>query len=194
MNMTAVKIKEHRAIDVETASKLWNEGQSAADIGKLFGVSRSTVLGFAQRNRELFPPKQQGRASMTPKVAGKRYRAPMTPEQRLQKYERAKALRAIQRQNRPKEDRARMLAADDEAEEFQKGTSRFLRVHRDDQQRLANGKSLFDLEPCECRWPLNQGGPFIFCSETTAARSSYCPDHLERSLPSPEYRRLKEAA
>lgn len=59
--------------------------------------------------------------------------------------------------------------------------------------RLPHAKTLVDLEACECRWALNAGGPFMFCAETTEARSSYCANHLDRSMPRPEHRRLKAA-
>lgn len=41
--------------DVFTASKLWREGKSGAEIAKRLGVSRNAVLGLAHRRRDLFP-------------------------------------------------------------------------------------------------------------------------------------------
>lgn len=38
-------------------------------------------------------------------------------------------------------------------------------------------KQLFDLEPNDCRYPMNDGGPYLFCAEAKMEGSSYCPFH-----------------
>lgn len=41
-------------------------------------------------------------------------------------------------------------------------------------------KTLLDLADNECRYALNDGGPFLFCAEPQAEKSSYCPLHKDR--------------
>lgn len=40
-------------------------------------------------------------------------------------------------------------------------------------------KELLDLEPNDCRYPVNEGGPFLFCAEPSAKGSSYCAHHRD---------------
>lgn len=43
-------------------------------------------------------------------------------------------------------------------------------------------KPLLDLERGECRWPVTDTKPFLFCSEPQADESSYCACHKAMSL------------
>ncbi|PDT42020.1 MULTISPECIES: GcrA family cell cycle regulator [Sinorhizobium] len=49
-----------------------------------------------------------------------------------------------------------------------------------DAKRLPYAKHLVDLLPGECKWPLNNGGPYLFCAAKTAGK--YCQHHQSRSL------------
>lgn len=48
-------------------------------------------------------------------------------------------------------------------------------------------KQLIDLEPNDCRYPMNDGGPYLFCAEAQIEGSSYCPFHQALS-----FRRVRE--
>ncbi|MQX47113.1 GcrA family cell cycle regulator [Sinorhizobium medicae] len=50
-----------------------------------------------------------------------------------------------------------------------------------DAQRLTHAKLLHHLSARECCWPLNTGGPYLFCAAETTGR--YCRNHHARSLP-----------
>jgi GcrA cell cycle regulator len=50
-----------------------------------------------------------------------------------------------------------------------------------DAGRLSHAKQLHQLAAGECRWPLNTGGPYLFCAAETTGR--YCRNHHARSLP-----------
>ncbi|PND29052.1 GcrA family cell cycle regulator [Sinorhizobium sp. M4_45] len=50
-----------------------------------------------------------------------------------------------------------------------------------DAERLKRAKLLHELTACECCWPLNTGGPYLFCAAETTGR--YCRNHQARSLP-----------
>jgi GcrA cell cycle regulator len=50
-----------------------------------------------------------------------------------------------------------------------------------DAERLSRAKQLHQLSAGECCWPLNTGGPYLFCAAETTGR--YCRNHHARSLP-----------
>ncbi|NNH31002.1 hypothetical protein C9413_16265 [Rhizobium sp. SEMIA 4085] len=47
------------------------------------------------------------------------------------------------------------------------GTSPLLQIHASDEERLGTGKELHELGVHQCRWPLNNGSPFLFCADAT---------------------------
>jgi GcrA cell cycle regulator len=49
-----------------------------------------------------------------------------------------------------------------------------------DTTRLKLGKELEDLTQRDCHWPLNNGGPYIFCG-AKVSRDHYCEIHNERA-------------
>ncbi|MDX0517178.1 GcrA cell cycle regulator [Sinorhizobium medicae] len=53
-----------------------------------------------------------------------------------------------------------------------------------DAERLQSAKLLHHLTAGECCWPLNTGGPYLFCAAETTGR--YCRNHHARSLPKNE--------
>jgi GcrA cell cycle regulator len=50
-----------------------------------------------------------------------------------------------------------------------------------DAERLTHAKLLHQLSAGECCWPLNTGGPYLFCAAETTGR--YCRNHHARALP-----------
>jgi len=56
----------------------------------------------------------------------------------------------------------------------------FAPASRYDTERLPFAKRLEDLQPGECIWPINSGGPYLFCAAKTSGR--YCPHHKARLL------------
>tara|TARA_R100000655_G_scaffold91566_1_gene132320 strand:+ start:114 stop:344 length:231 start_codon:yes stop_codon:yes gene_type:complete len=42
--------------------------------------------------------------------------------------------------------------------------------------------TLLDLEPDSCRWPVNDGDPYLFCAAPRVAGSSYCACHAARAV------------
>ena len=49
-----------------------------------------------------------------------------------------------------------------------------------DAERLPFAKRLEELLPGECIWPINSGGPYLFCAAKT--KGKYCPHHKARLL------------
>lgn len=49
------------------------------------------------------------------------------------------------------------------------------------QMPIGPTKTLLELESDECRWAVNDGGPFVFCSAKVAAEGvPYCSAHMRR--------------
>jgi len=42
---------------------------------------------------------------------------------------------------------------------------------------------IWQLEPNECRWPIDDIVPYFFCAKPKLSGSSYCLDHAHRSCP-----------
>ncbi|WP_085026851.1 GcrA family cell cycle regulator [Ensifer aridi] len=51
-----------------------------------------------------------------------------------------------------------------------------------DKKRLPFAKRLEDLLPGECKWPVNNGSPYLFCAAKTDGK--YCQHHQSRALAS----------
>lgn len=159
-------------IDIETASALWKDGSSMGVIATKYGVSRQVVAGIMYRNRELFPKR-----SAEVLAISKATKAPRS----LKEPAGVKSSKYVHTRNIHK---ARMEAARREAEEFESGASPFLQIHAGDSDRIATAKTLIDLGPHDCKWPLNDGGPFLFCAAPKFGGSrSYCAHHMLRGMP-----------
>jgi len=42
--------------------------------------------------------------------------------------------------------------------------------------------TLLELEPGDCRWPVNDGSPFLFCAAPAATGGPYCACHAAMSI------------
>lgn len=51
-----------------------------------------------------------------------------------------------------------------------------------DNARISTAKELYELRKGECNWPLNAGGPFLFCAASTHKNGSYCRHHRNRAF------------
>lgn len=131
--------------DIAEASAMWKANKPASVIGARFKVNRTTILGLAFRNRELFPMKNKKQKQIM------RF---STPKQRVEKVRR-------------------------EVEAFHGETLPEVLPNEYDFGRLPDAKTLLDLDRGECKWPVNKGGPFMFCA--AEAEGNYCNHHFIRS-------------
>ncbi|PDT55056.1 MULTISPECIES: GcrA family cell cycle regulator [Sinorhizobium] len=129
----------HRTVDVEASAKLWNDGLSASQIAKRFGVSRNVIVGLAYRNRDRFPARQkQSLAPVRREPVRKQVPSPSPA---------------------PEVEPVPPTAYDAE--------------------RLTQAKLLHELSAGQCCWPINNGGPYLFCAAETTGR--YCSNHRARA-------------
>lgn len=174
-------------IDIEKASTLWNDGHSSGQLAKLFGVSRNVIIGLANRNREMFQPKRAGSRFTDPtQRVVKNKKREISAEEREARNQRRKERRATKSETaedkrQQREERASGLR--------QRGFTAAIDI-----LRQATGKQLHELSSCECHWPVNDGGPYLYCAAVSTDDSDYCAEHLERSLPSMANRKVKVAA
>ncbi|MGZ2449598.1 GcrA cell cycle regulator [Rhizobium ruizarguesonis] len=167
----------------QRVAKLWNDGESSARIGALFGVTRNTIIGIATRNPQLFISKKKG-APKYLRTGGKKPR-PRDPDEPRRKAAHNNVGHKLRDMHNTR--KARMEAVQREAEEFAAGTSKYLKIAPSDEERLNSGmgKEFVDLGVHECRFGLNNGGPFIFCAEATDG-AVYCEHHAQRAYRSRE--------
>lgn len=168
-------------VDLKHAARMWADDASMGEIADHFGVSRNSVSGFMNRNRDIFPEKTQGRMNLNPN--GRKGYGVGSTKAKFKAAPKPPKRKPIHGHvgNKVKNTRkARMETARREVEEFQSGTSEYLKTAPSDADRLPMGKELMDLGRHDCRFALNNGGPFIFCAAATAGEV-YCSHHADRA-------------
>lgn len=151
--------------------QLWGEGKSATEISSQLGhdITRSAVLGKVHRLK--LPKRVEG------KGGGPR---PMSPE--------ALKFRAAQRkvQQRIQKERAvsgisMKIKAKAEVPEFEVDMEA-LKTPAWDALPGTIPIALHEMPSTgQCRWPIGQASPFMFCGCATVEGSSYCATHKARS-------------
>jgi GcrA cell cycle regulator len=167
----------HIEVDKDAAAEMWSDGLSITDIAARYGVTRSKISGMMNRDRERFP-KRRADAPRYARTGGRKPQPKPPGEQRAKPLHNNVGNKMLGMRNTRK---ARMEATKREAEEFEAGTSPLLEIAPDDALRLNDGKELIDLGVDECRFALNNGSPFIFCSAATDDGAVYCSHHAMRA-------------
>jgi GcrA cell cycle regulator len=164
---------------IKRASDLWKNGFKAEVIGSVFGVSKSAITGIARRHPDLFPARQKhGRKRHALLALESSKPASVVPPAKpnwntgifTHKSREGMSLDAKRKiSHEEAKEHARLIITDAAKTEY-------------DEARMPFAKELQDLVSCECRWPLNSGGPFLFCAAVTD-NASYCDHHEMRSKP-----------
>jgi hypothetical protein len=139
------------------------EGLTGAQIAHRFGVTRNAVIGIIHRDKRLkaigfkrSPGPQNTEKARDIRVEAKRRKNVRGGTVSLNKI---KAARAI-------------VALLDEAPDI---PGRFGAPH-------VAGIDLMMLTECRCKWPINDGGPFLFCGMKKQPDRPYCAFHATASL------------
>lgn len=169
--------------DVNEAAKMWADDASIRYIAAYFGVSPGKISGMMNRDRQRFPEKTKGKMAKN-RAGGNGSGSPSVsfgaaPGKSLS----PKTNGGHIGQKIHNIHKARIEAARREAAEFEAGTAELLKTAPMDELRRPLGKELMDLAPHDCRWPIGNGSPFIFCAAPQFKGSSYCAHHMLRSLP-----------
>ncbi|MQY48210.1 hypothetical protein GAO09_19435 [Rhizobiales bacterium RZME27] len=203
-----MNIQNFKWTDENTArlAKLSAEGLTARMIGERMGISRNSVISKINRTPDLSfvkPPVKGVEEPAPPKRAVN----PMTPEmvkkasrlwaEKRPAKEIAEAIGKSVSQllnyaysNRdifPARPRGRTNYKVKRAPSAEPAPdcidpSIFLPPAGYDADRLSHGKELHELTRRCCHWPLNNGGPFIFCAAPTQVINGYCEHHRVRSV------------
>jgi len=156
------------------AAEMWNAGKSGGEIAAAIGASRNAVIGKAHRNPELFEDKGG---------TGKGWRGGKVFNPDRREYKTVIKPAADRRIKIRKAEAEKAAAAQRQAiREAREAGSAY------DAERLPHAKTLLELGAKECHWPMNDGGPFLFCaSEATHGDQkgdpNYCRCHYLRRLP-----------
>ncbi len=155
-------------IDKDRAAIMWSEDKTIGDIADFFGVSRNSVSGLMNRNRSLFPKKTDGAMDLNPN--GQKGGAGRAWKER----------KPYTRINTQGIHKARKEAVRREAKAVEDETAEIPQIVPTEAERLNAAKELMDLGAHECRWPVNNGHPFMFCAAVTDG-ATYCQHHAERA-------------
>lgn len=154
--------------DINVMTRLWNDhGLSMGEIASRMGISRSMVSGLINRNRDRFE-KRRDETGMKP--VAKRTTKPREPivTAAQKANERRKAFQAVNTAAEPEAAPVEPMEPEINAKEYDAG-------------RLPHAKGLTDLKPCDCRWPLTDDGPHLFCCAEVKTLSPYCQHHAKRA-------------
>lgn len=147
---------------IQRAAKMWTEGVEIKAIADYFGVTKNVILGKANSYRHLFPRRREPNKTKEEREAIKR-----KPKSRVK----SNWNRTVFSTPAP--------TIDHDPEYYARKTEY-------DAERLSDAKPLYELSSKECKWPLNDGGPYLFCAAD--ASGEYCDHHDARAR---SYRKLK---
>lgn len=140
---------------------IWREGIFAKQIGDAVGASKGSILGVYFRNRDAL-----ANHPLMPSGIQKHREGNLAPAT-IAKHERA---------NRVEEQ-------EDDAEIAYVPRAPSLRIKAvgvpDTSYKEALNVTLF--ENTGCMWPVNDGGPYLFCGHAKFGKYAYCEHHHERS-------------
>lgn len=166
---------------LEIAVRMWSEDKTAEEIGAVLGKSKGAITGKAKRNRRLFPERGAGPRPGKVYADGRVVRAGGGGKQKPKSEGRPFTFGNGRKNSvatlKQKREQCKAEAVEKAAEFI---SEKPLRSDYD-RERLEHAVTLVDLGNCQCRWPLNNGAPYLFCAEVTFS-SGYCHEHFRRSL------------
>lgn len=142
------------------------EGLTGAQIASRFGVTRNAAIGIIHRDRRL------------KEIGFKRSPGPQNTEKAIELSIAAKRRRVGVRGGRISKNRVKVALPPqivellDEAPDLR---GQFGAPH-------VAGIDMMMLTECRCKWPLNDGGPFLFCGEAKQPGRPYCAFHAAASI------------
>lgn len=160
---------------VHLLTTIWRPDMTSQMIADAVGATKGSITGFYRRHRQKLAdvPLGDNAVEMRRKMcSSKRKSRAKTPEQKAADAQKRKDL---------VEERKSLI--DWDAIGYQ-ALERFPRVHsklRDSEYDDAGLMVLLE-ENNGCKWPLNDGGPYLFCGHDRLGKYSYCARHQERSV------------
>lgn len=141
-------------VDIAALAAAWkNPELTSSKIGELFGISPSHVRAIAAANRDLFQPRNSGKKT--------------------------------EKKPKPqKKHTTRVVSAWARRDPSQPAPSYYDPMPMDDYEiaRLPHAKPLHDLAAGECKWPLGEDRPYMFCACQTTQAGTYCAHHVVKAV------------
>jgi|GEM_PF-887706 len=161
---------------VKEMSHMWNvEGLSMGEIAQRMKMTRNMVSGLIYRHRDMFNRRNSAKSNWRDVKRGRVQPSAAKPRQPI----------ASTSQNANVRRQAfHAVKVDEEAKAApveQSGPISKAEAEAYDAARLLVATDLMGLQSCHCKWPVNDGGPFLFCAEEVVAGKSWCAHHLKRS-------------
>ena len=143
-------------------------GMSGGQIAQEMGLTRNQVIGRARR-AGIALGQWQTDAEKVKRMRQERERSML----------RARALRTGSR--KLPQPKPAALPPQDAVLSPSKGAGPSFEVDRrplrEAKARPPKNLTIFELSDATCRWPVNEGGPYVFCGHAVQAERSYCPEH-----------------
>lgn len=137
---------------IERLKVLWEDGkQSVSQIAAEFHMSRNAIIGKA--HRLMLPPRRRAPPRDTSPRKPRWHRPRLTPY-------------AVMKKKKEQEARSLLIK-----ETFEKP------VVVPVPEPILNPIPLMLLKAGDCRWPVNEGGPYLFCGAAKINGHSYCEKH-----------------
>lgn len=150
-------------------TSIWREGISAAEIGDAVGASKGAIIGHYFRNRDALTD-----SPLMMSCAQKHKEGKLSPATLIKHA----------RENKVEEEEKSVW--EDNAEEiYVPRTPQRMRIKAigipDTTYAYADALNATLFENTGCMWPVNDGGPYLFCGHAKFGKYSYCEHHHDRS-------------
>jgi GcrA cell cycle regulator len=150
---------------IERLRVLWFAGYSSRQIGRIFGVTRNSIIG-------------------------KTHRLGWTGMERVQRLEASKAYRLPPKAVRPPPEPKKPPAKKKLRKPLEVRLHR-RKVERPKPDPPIGAFTLMDLRYGVCKWPEGDRSPYSYCGAKALETSSYCADHHRRAHQGPQHRALR---
>jgi len=190
MNMHTPTRGVMASVDISQAVEMWNSGVRQDDMAIKLNVPPVALKSFMKRRRDLFPAKtNESRAvakqNIDMDIAKEMWTRGATHQEMANVFGISRdsmvGLARRDPENFPLRSRSlvnKRVAERREPVERPAAPSKVVIVAYD-AERLQVAKPLHLLGSCECKWPVTDGGPFMFCA--AEAVKAYCDHHEQRA-------------
>lgn len=196
----SIIVAEKSGVDIHKAVLMWMAQATMIDMAIRFGVSPMVIRGIVRRHRNLFPIREKAtsqRAKVDIKIAAEMWAKEISARVIGRHFGvNHGVIHGIANTHRslfPKRDdlswhkpstpKQRVERVRREVQAFAADPKMFNKTTEYDLGRQPFAKILTDRANTECHWPINDGGPFLYCSAEITGSSRYCTHHHDRAHP-----------
>lgn len=141
---------------------VWRDGITSTQIGMAVGATKGSIVGFYYHHRDMLKDYPLRPADRNKRALG------LLTESTIRR-DREKEAKA----ERERQSRIASLVTSFKTPEFEAADI----PSTDD-----GGLYVTMADNVGCKWPLNEGGPYLFCGHERLGKYSYCARHQDRSI------------